>query len=85
MPVSIEWHELTLPMRSINRNKSMSYYSDALSRAVEVFGSKERAKDWLEKMSAEFGSAPKELLKTKEGYDRVLRHLHSVDLALNLD
>jgi hypothetical protein len=63
----------------------MSYYSDALSRADEVFGSKERAKDWLEKMSAELGSAPKELLKTKEGYDRVLRHLHSVDLALNFD
>ena len=62
-----------------------SYYSDALSRAVEVFGSEERAKDWLEKMSVELGSAPKGLLNTKEGYDRVLRHLHSVDLALNLD
>ena len=82
----IEWHELALPMLSIDRNKSMSsYYSDALSRTVEVFGSEERAKDWLEKMSTELGSAPKELLNTKEGYQRVLRHLHSVDLALNLD
>ncbi len=63
----------------------MSYYSDALSRASEVFGSKERAEDWLEKISAHLGSAPIELLKTKEGYDRVMRHIHSVDLALNLD
>ncbi len=63
----------------------MTYYSDALSRSTEVFGSKERAKDWLEKMSAELGFAPKELLNTKEGYDRVLRHIHSVDVALNLD
>ena len=63
----------------------MSYYSDALSRAIEVFGSKERAEDWLEKMSAELGSAPNELLNTKEGYHRVLRHKHSVDLAINMD
>ena len=63
----------------------MSYYEDALKRATEVFGSEERAKDWLEKMSAELGSAPNELLNSKEGYDRVLRHIHSVDLALNMD
>jgi len=72
-------------MRSIDRNKTMSYYSDALDRAIEVFGTKERADEWLEKMSAELGSAPKKILTTKEGYDRVLRHLHSVDLALNMD
>ena len=63
----------------------MPYYSGALNRAIEVFGSKERAEEWLEKMCAELGSAPKELLNTKEGYDRVLRHLHSVDLALHMD
>lgn len=71
--------------RSVARKETMSYYSDALSRAVEVFGSTERAEDWLEKMSAELGSAPTKLLKTKDGYDRVLRHLHSVDLALHMD
>lgn len=63
----------------------MIYYSDALSRAIEVFGSKEQAEYWLEKMSAELGSSPKELLNTKEGYHRVLRHLHSVELALHMD
>jgi len=63
----------------------MSYYSDALNRAIEVFGTEERAEDWLEKMSAELGSAPKQLLDTKDGFDRVLRHIHSVDLALNMD
>lgn len=63
----------------------MTSYSDAVSRAVEVFGSRERAEYWLEKMSAELGSAPKELLNTREGCDRVLRHLHSVDLALHMD
>ncbi len=63
----------------------MSYYSAALDRTVEVFGSKERAEYWLEKMSAELGSAPYDLLNTKEGYERVLRHIHSVDVALNMD
>jgi len=63
----------------------MSYYSDALNRAIEVFGSKERAEDWLEKMSAELGAAPKDILNTKEGYDRVLRYMHSIDLVLNMD
>ena len=63
----------------------MNYYAEALSRAIEVFGSKERAEDWLEKMSAELGSPPKRLLDTKQGRDRVLRHIRSVDLALNMD
>lgn len=63
----------------------MSYYSDALDRAIAIFGSKERADEWLEKMSAELGSTPNKMLTTKEEYDRVLRHLHSVDLALNMD
>lgn len=61
----------------------MAYNSKALVRAIEVLGTRERAEDWLEKMSAELGSAPKDLLSTKEGYQQVLRHLHSVDLALN--
>ncbi len=61
----------------------MSYKDEALHRAVEVFGSEERAQDWLEKMSAELGSTPNDLLETKEGYERVLRHIHSVDIALN--
>ncbi len=63
----------------------MNYYSEALNRAIEVFGTKERAEYWLEKMSAELGSAPRDLLNSQEGYDRVLRHIHSVDLALNMD
>ena len=63
----------------------MSKHSEALSRATEVFGTKERAEYWLRKMSAELGSAPEALLSTKEGYKRVIRHLHSVDIALNMD
>ena len=63
----------------------MSYYENCLDRAIEVFGTPERALDWLEKMSAELGAAPRELLDTKLGYERVLRHIHSVDLALNMD
>ena len=61
----------------------LSYSSEVHDRAIEVFGSEERAEYWLEKMSAELGSTPKDLLSTKEGYERVLRHLHSVDIALN--
>ncbi len=63
----------------------MPYYSEALARAIEVFGTEERAQDWLDKMSSELGTAPRELLSTRDGYDRVLRHIHSVDLALNMD
>jgi uncharacterized protein (DUF2384 family) len=63
----------------------MTYYSEALKRAIEVFGSKERAEDWLEKMSAELGRAPKEITATKEGYERVMRHIHSVELTLNTE
>ena len=63
----------------------MSYYSAALERAIEVFGTKQRSEDWLEKMSAELGTAPKQLLNTREGYNRVLRHIHSVDIALHMD
>ena len=63
----------------------MSFYADCLNRAIEVFGTKDRAEDWLEKMSAELGAAPKQFLETREGYERVLRHIHSVDLALNME
>lgn len=63
----------------------MSYHANALNRAIEVFGSKEQAEEWLEKMNAELGSAPSKLLNTKEGYDRVLRQMHSVELVLHMD
>ena len=61
----------------------MPFYSDCLNRAIEVFGTRDRAEDWLEKMSAELGAAPKQLLGTRAGYERVLRHIHSVDLVLH--
>ncbi len=63
----------------------MSYYSEALNRAIEVFGTQKRAEDWLEKMSSELGTPPREILDTKEGFQRVMRHIHSVDLALNME
>ena len=63
----------------------MTYYAPALDRAIEVFGTQERAEDWLEKMSAELGKAPKDLLNDKEGYHRVKRHLRSVEFALCKD
>lgn len=62
----------------------MAYLASALDRAIEVFGSKERAELWLEKMSTELGTSPKALLDSREGYECVLRHLHSVDIAMNL-
>ena len=63
----------------------MTYYADAMRRAIEVFGSKDRAEDWMEKMNAELGSAPNELLNTKQGNDRVLQHLHLVEIAQTID
>lgn len=63
----------------------MDNYDIALQRATEVLGDKERATDWLEKMSRTLCCPPRDLLSTQEGLDQVLRHLHSVDIALNTD
>ncbi len=63
----------------------MPFYATTLERAIEVFGTKDCAKRWLEKMSEHLGSSPVHLLNTQEGANQVLRHLHSVDLALHLD
>lgn len=63
----------------------MSYYDVALIRATEVLGTKERAEEWLSKMSGTLGASPKELLETQDGFERVLRHIHSVELALDTD
>ena len=65
--------------------KKMSYYDAALDLAIDVLGTKERAAEWLEKMSASLGSAPKDLLATQEGFERVRRHIHSVEIALDTD
>jgi len=61
------------------------FYSAALERATEVLGSTARAENWLDKMSSTLQCHPRELLSTKEGYERVLRHLHSVEIALDTD
>ena len=61
------------------------FYSAALERATEVLGSSSRAVSWLNKMSNTLQCHPRELLSTKEGYERVMRHLHSVEVALDTD
>ncbi len=63
----------------------MSNYDIALERATEVFGNKDQAVDWLEKMSISLGNSPSELLSDKAGLNRVLRHIRSVELALDTD
>jgi uncharacterized protein (DUF2384 family) len=63
----------------------MNYYETALDRAIDVLGDKDRAVDWLEKMSDDFDKSPKEILSDQDGLNRVLRHLRSVELALNPD
>jgi len=61
------------------------FYNAALERATEVFGSSSRAESWLDKMSSTLCCHPRELLSTREGYEQVLRHLHSVEIALDTD
>ncbi len=63
----------------------MSYYDDALDRELEVLGTKGRAEEWLDKMSESLGASPRKLLDSKEGFNRVLRHIHSVELANDTD
>lgn len=64
---------------------NMSFYDEVLDRAIEVLGTQENAIDWLDKMSDTLQATPKKLCATREGANRVLRHLHSVELALGLD
>lgn len=63
----------------------MSFYEEVLDRAIEVLGTKERAVEWLEKMSATLKATPKDLCATRAGANQVLRHLHSVEIALATD
>lgn len=63
----------------------MSNYDIALARATEVLGDRERAVDWLDKMSGTLGNSPKELLSDTDGLNQVLRHIRSVELALDTD
>jgi uncharacterized protein (DUF2384 family) len=63
----------------------MSNYDIALDRATDVLGDKERAEEWLEKMSGTLGNNPKQLLSDQDGLNRVLRHLKSIELALDTD
>lgn len=61
------------------------FYDAALERAEEVLGSRARGKQWLDEMSNTLGCHPKDLLTSQDGYEQVLRHLHSVEVALNTD
>jgi len=63
----------------------MGNYETALDRATDVFGDEERAARWLEKMSGTFEKSPKEVLSDQDGLERVLRHIRSVELALDTD
>lgn len=63
----------------------MSNYDRALARAADVFGDEKRAALWLEKMSGTFGKSPREVLADEDGIKRVLRHIRSVELALDTD
>lgn len=60
-------------------------YDAVLHRVSEVLGDERRATEWLEKMSGTLGHKPKDLLSTQEGINQVLRHIRSVELALDTD
>lgn len=64
---------------------NQDYSKLALDRAEEVLGSRERGQQWLDEMSATLGCHPSDLLTDKDGYEKVLRHLRSVELALDTD
>ncbi len=46
---------------------------------------KKRAVEWLDNMSGTLGKSPRELLSDRAGLDRMLRHIRSVELALDTD
>lgn len=52
------------------------------NRATEVFGSEEKAEDWLEKYSKTLGGTPKEVGKTNAGCEAVMQHLHRTEILL---
>ena len=63
----------------------MRNFEIALEREIEVLGNKQKAEEWLGKMSVTLGHTPKDILSESAGLDQVLRHLHSVELALDTD
>lgn len=46
--------------------------------ATDVFGSSDRANEWVDKMSATLGASPRELSSTEEGMNAVLLHLAGI-------
>lgn len=53
---------------------------EVINRAIEVFGTEGKAKDWMEKKSRTLGAAPEKLCETDEGCKKVLFHLHSIEI-----
>lgn len=60
---------------------SSKHYGKALERASEVLGNEERAAEWLEKNNGALGCAPNALLDDEAGLDRVLLHLHQIEIS----
>jgi len=63
----------------------MDYYAVALERATEVLGTRDKAEEWLGKMSATLGCSPKDLLNDQDGLNKVLSHIRGVEFALDTD
>jgi uncharacterized protein (DUF2384 family) len=57
----------------------MSNYETILDRAEEVFGNKDRAEDWMVKVSDSLGTTPSKKCVTQEGMDKVLLHLIKIE------
>ncbi len=57
-----------------------SDYESIRDRAIEVLGSAERADEWLNTESGTLHGKPGDLIRSAKGRDKVLLHLHSVEL-----
>ena len=49
-----------------------------IDKATDILGTKEKALDWIDHMSATLGSTPRQLSETDKGTMRVLLHLSTI-------
>lgn len=56
----------------------MTNLDQIIDKATDILGSEDRALDWVDKVSATLGSAPRGLSESQEGTEAVLLHLNTI-------
>jgi uncharacterized protein (DUF2384 family) len=58
---------------------------DVRERAIDIFGTEQKADDWMTQTSATLEAAPADLVVTNEGAEKVLHHLARIERGSSRD